>query len=262
MRLQGRVTFARSDTRAEQLASVARGGLDGLLWVFDQDDRSEHWNDFLALARELGADPRITPLFNRAEIASAAWCHWLAEWHHGYPQPEHDFAHRQVTYDLSTACSDCNVGGRQRAPFRMRTEPRWGRRAVLQMFWVYDAWFVTPDAYHAVFQPFGIVSRAVLRKSGSPLETVVQLVVDEVVPVMEYRTSGELCPACGVLKLHPALTDYAPQPVVAPAGPIALSENWYGSGANAFRETLMRHDLVAAIQEAGLRGAAFHPCRS
>lgn len=52
MRLQGRVAFARSDTRAEQLAPFAKGGLDGLLWVFDQDDRSQHWSDFLVRARE------------------------------------------------------------------------------------------------------------------------------------------------------------------------------------------------------------------
>lgn len=262
MRLQGRVTFARSDTRAEQLAPFAKGGLDGLLWVFDQDDRSQHWSDFLVKARELGADPRITPIFSRAEIANAAWCHWLAEWHHGYPQPERGFAYREATYDLSAACSVCDVGCRQDEPFRMRSEPRWGRRSILQMFWVYDAWFVTPDAYYTVFQPFGIASREVLRKSGRPLDTVVQLVVEEVVPLAEYRTEGELCPACGVFKMRDALTDYAPQPKVAPAAAMALSEGWYGSGGSAFRETLMRQDLVAAIQEAGLRGAAFHPCRT
>lgn len=262
MRLQGRVTFARSDARAEQLAPFAKGGLNGLLWVFDQDDRSEHWSDFLALARELGGDPRITPSFSRAEIASAAWCHWIAEWHHGYPQPEHNFAYREVTYDLSTACSECSVGSRQVEPFRMRTEPRWGRRSVLQMFWVYDAWFVTPEAYHTVFEPFGIASREVLRKSGRPLDTVVQLVVDAVVPLVEYRTEGELCRACGAFKWHAALTDYAPQPKVEPAAAMAFSEGWYGAGGLAFRETLVRQDLVAAVREAGLHGAAFHPCRS
>lgn len=259
MKLSARVTFARNDVRAHELTPFARGGLDGLLWVFDQDDSSMHWNTFLTTARELGGDPKITPTFSQVEVSAAEWCLWGAQWHHGYPQPEQTY--KETTYDLTAACPDCCSGFRQIEPYRMRTEPRWGRRSILQMFWVYDAWFVTPDAYRSVFQPFGIASGEVLRKSGRLLETVVQLVVDEVVPLREFRTSGELCVTCGEFKLHARLTDFAPPPAVMPSGPIALSETWYGSGGLAFRETLLRHDLVAAIQNAGLRGAEFYPCR-
>jgi hypothetical protein len=248
--------------RAEELAPHAKGGLDGLLWVFDQNDSSDHWNDFLAKAHELGAKPRIAPKFNRAEVSDAEWCLWVPQWHHGYPQPEEGCGYRNITYDLSRACPVCDVGFRQAAPFRMRTEPRWGRRAILQMFWVYDVWFVTPEAYRSVFQPFGIASREVLRKSGRPLETVVQLVVEEAVPIDEYRTEGELCAACGVFKLHAAVNSFAPRPAVTPSGPLAQSQGWYGSGGSAFRETLLRRDLVSAIQDAGIRGTLFYPCRT
>ncbi len=260
MERHGRVTLAAADYRANELAPYARGGLDGLLWVFEQDDSSEHWDDFLAKAAGLGGEPEVTATFNRAETADAAWCLWLAEWQHGYPQPEDEYL--DATYEVSAACPICHVGLRQNAPFRMRNEPRWGRRSLMQLYWVYDAWFVTPSAYRSVFQPFGIASRQVLRKSGRPLETVLQLVVEEGVPLAESRVEGELCTACGVFKRHVAVTDFGPPPAIPPPGPIAHSTQWYGSGGAAFHETLLRQDLVAAIYAAGLRGAAPHPCHS
>lgn len=262
MQRLARVTFARSHPRASEMAPFARGGLDGLLWVFDQDDSSEHWLRFLAKARELGSEPAIGVRFSPAEISSATWCHWLAQSHQGYPQPDDDFGYMRTTYDLTEACPVCNVGVRQVAPFRMRAEPRWGRRSILQMYWVYDAWFVTPDAYQRVFEPFGIACMEVLRKSGNPLETVVQLVVGPTTPLTEQRTEGEVCAACGRLKLHAALSDFAPPPARTPVSPLVYSEGWYGSGGLAFRATLIRGDLVAAIKGAGLRGADFHPCRA
>ncbi|MEG9248485.1 hypothetical protein V6S67_10340 [Arthrobacter sp. Soc17.1.1.1] len=242
--------------------TLARGEeLNESYWIFEQDSDSEHWTSFLDFLRVLGKEPTLTPSFTNAEIAGAEWCEWITEWNHGYPQPEHDFNYRKLTYDLSGACSVCSRGFLQNAPYRMRNEPRWGRRSVLQMFWVYDAWFVKPEVYESVFKRFGVASRVVLRKGGEPLTNVVQLVVDEIVPVNEYRTAGEFCDICGHFKLHAAQAGYSPLPAVRPEGPLAHSEAWYGSGGMAFRLTFMRQDLVAAVRAAGLRGTSFQACK-
>ncbi|GAA4375021.1 hypothetical protein [Agromyces bauzanensis] len=239
---------------------LAKGELRGLLWVFELDDRSDRWEQFLAEATRLGHRSvlQITAEFSSGEVSAAEWCHLSPQWHHGYPQPEDTYL--EVSYDQAGHCPVCHIGLCQSAPLRMRAEPDWGRRSIMQMFWIYDAWFVTPEAHSSVFAPYGVASRPVLSKSGRTLERVVQLTIDEIVPLVENRTQGEMCDTCSRFKLHERMTDFAPKPARMPDSPLVQSELYYGSGGSAFRDTLVRRDLVAAIRSAGLRGATFHPC--
>ncbi|SDC60743.1 hypothetical protein [Nocardioides lianchengensis] len=226
--------------------------------VFETDSRSAMWEEFLALTAELGITVQRGVKFSAQEIARAEWCHLLGTSTNGYPQPESTY--RERTYDLTSACPTCWIGTRQAAPFRMKVAPKWGRRSLTQMVWVYDAWFVEPQAYREVFEPFGIGSREVLMRGGSTIGNAVQLVIDEVVALDEYRQAGERCETCEQFKWRVGLTDFAPGPVAPPQGPIAMSEQWYGSGGKAFRATLVRQDLVAAMSAARLKGADLHPC--
>lgn len=228
--------------------------------VWRTDQRSPRWRDFLAAAHDLNEpfQPRFRVEFSNADVARASWSVWVATGHTGYPQPEESYL--EETFGGTRACQTCNTGCIQTNPFRMRGEPRLGRRAIMQMFWVYDAWFVTPKAFEAVFEPFGIKAKAVLTKGGRNITSVVQLVIDETVPLAEYRTSGETCPSCGRFRLHAGLINYAPLPAREPTGPLVHSSQEYGSGGQSFRETLIRRDLVAAIEDAGLKGTRFHPC--
>ena len=227
--------------------------------VWTTDQRSPQWDDFLAAGRALGDphQPRFSVEFSAVDVQDALWSLWGVTGYTGYPQPEDTYLDQTYT---GRRCTVCNVGRHQIAPFRMIGEPRLGRRAIMQMLWVYDAWFVTPAAYESVFEPFGLAARPALTKGGRTLKSVVQLVIDEYVPLAEYRTAGETCSACGEFRLHAQLINYAPPPAAEPTGPLALSSSEYGSGGQSFRETLIRNDLVAAITQAGLKGARFHPC--
>jgi hypothetical protein len=101
----------------------------------------------------------VSTQFSETEIAKARWLQLVPEWHCGYPQPnELDFGYRAVTYDLAGYCKQCGIGLKQKAPFQIKAEPKWGRNGILQLNWVFDEYFVTPDAWNRAFKP-GAISK-------------------------------------------------------------------------------------------------------
>jgi TPR repeat protein len=258
-----RFILAGDDARGSRFEGLAKGGMKYGTWFWDSDQNSSTWKAYLDAVRELGGAGtlRLDTKFTAADVKKSDWAMWHATGFTGYPQPEDRF--KSETFDRTGACDLCNdypTGKRQIAPFRMRGEPPLGRRSVMQMHWVYDAWFVTNEAYASVFEPFGIHARPALTKGGREIMSVVQLVVDEFVPIDEYRTEGQLCSECGTFRLHAKILNYAPLPLREPVAPLAFTSTSFGGGGSNFHETLIRRDLREAIQEAGLRGTAFHPC--
>ena len=85
----------------------------------------------------------------------------------------------------------------------MKGEPRWGRRSVLQLNWVFDEYSATPEVWNAVFRPIGVESMPVLGRRGKVLTTVVQMVIDERVPVdVDRRSALQVAPVRGGAALH------------------------------------------------------------
>ena len=115
--------------------------------------------------------------FTEQEIHAARRCNLRSTWQHGYPQPDElNFGYWQTTYDLSDHCSACGIGMRQKAPFQMKGEPKWGRRAILQLHWVLDEYFVTPELWAGVFEPLGVPCRPVTNTKGEfPAELIRRL---------------------------------------------------------------------------------------
>ena len=139
--------------------------------------------------------------FSKAELGQARFLAMYPLAHHGYPQPEDDFEFMSVTYDPDLYCKSCCVGLRQRAPFLMRNEPRWGKKSILQLNWVFDEYFTKPDAWEKVFKPAGISCRPVLHaRSKKILETVVQLQITKSAELYLSAVPFELCKTCGSKK--------------------------------------------------------------
>ena len=103
----------------------------------------------------------------------------------GYPQPEDGFGYREATYDLSNYCPTCGMGAVQRAPFRMRSEPKQSRSQFLQLNWVFDEIFVR-DVVIEVLAKGDVASvkslRPVVHKTGRPVQSVSQLQIDHILP--------------------------------------------------------------------------------
>jgi hypothetical protein len=118
--------------------------------------RTSKWPQLQVLLRKWGhSEGHVTTEFSKEEIDSARWIE-VGAWHHGYPQPEDDFGYLRATYDLSEWCDACGIGLKQKASFQMKGEPRWGRRAILQLNWVFDELFVTPEVWSASSSPVAL----------------------------------------------------------------------------------------------------------
>ena len=228
--------------------------------AFDVSESHESWSDIREWIVRTEASDFVRTEFTKEEIAEARWLALEPEWHHGYPQPHpDDDGYLEVTYDLTDCCEKCRSGRRQKAPFVMKGEPRWGRRGILQLNWVFDEYFATPEVWAAVFEPHGVGSRPVLNNRGAELRTVVQLVIEERVSLRTGDLAFEKCPTCGRVRYLPIVRGPVPPLLTEPSGHIARTTEWFGSGGSSFNLIVVSQVLARAIQSAKVRGAAFKP---
>lgn len=261
MDLEHRVTFHAWSEPA--LIAWARLGFELLAGLNTVVVRESHpqWIQLKTLIAETDCFDFITAVFDAHEIDSAETLAMRPAWHHGYPQPESDFGYLDATYDLRAYCPHCGGGASQRAPFRMKSEPKWGRRSILQLNWVFDQYFVTLQLWETVFKPFGIGSCEVLAaRTQQPLSTVVQLVVPEIVDLEIPDVSGEQCNACNRVRYLPIEADFFPRPMPVNA-PMFRSRQSFGSGASSWNLVLCTQAMRQALVAAGVKGVDFEPCQ-
>lgn len=162
------------------VAALGRLGIpipvDSGFAVFDIDEDSLVWPAVseIVAAHRLSDVPHTS--FDATEVAGSEHLALLPTWHHGYPQPDDDFRYREITYNLDDFCEECGIGLTQKAPFRFKREPRWGRNGIMQLNWVFDEFFVTPELYEEAFRPLGIAAMPVFDTKERELTSVVQLV--------------------------------------------------------------------------------------
>jgi hypothetical protein len=191
----------------------------------------------------------------------------MEAWYHGYPQPQQfrpdapsridKLPYLRQTYDFSEACEKCWRGRKQIAPFRMKKNPTWGRRSILQLEWVREEFFVKPDVYESIFRPFGVGFRPVLlHKTGAELDTVVQLVIEAVAEVNVNGIPFEKCPACGKKDYHRSTKGFPPSPTDTKASLLKSNETFNGFT----RRVYVSNSLWRRILDANLKGADFAPC--
>lgn len=262
MKIIHRFSFAAkdSDSRA-QLASLGiRLKEQPLITTFEIDESDASWPAVEAWSKRRQRIGMTRTVFTKAEIAAARWHALQPAWHHGYPQPDElSFGYRKATYDLSDWCPACGAGMRQIAPFQMKREPTWGRNSILQLNWVFDEYFVTPKLWESVFRPHGVEKLPVLGPAGQELSTVVQLVVEQTVPVVTDGLTADRCGGCGRLKYLPVTRGFFPPLASEPPVSMVKTAEYFGSGASAFRAVLVSADLTKALMEAHVKGATTMP---
>jgi hypothetical protein len=229
------------------------------LVISDVAEDHSSWPSVALLLREWRASDVPRTIFTSKELAAASWLR-IAAWHNGYPQPADDDGYRRVTYDLTNWCPACGVGKAQSGPFRMSGEPRWGRRGIMQLIWVYDTLFVTPAVHAEIFDPAGIRCRPVLRTDGNQLKTVVQLVTEATVDVDTDGLSPEQCIVCNRTKYLPVARGRFPALKEQPQSAMVRSRQYFGSGAAANQLVIVSGALVKSLTAAEVRGAELQPC--
>lgn len=272
MRFVHRVGFHAKNSRQKQLNKLdvkftTEKGLPGeekepFIW-FDIDEDRPSWPMVKKLIAQWGVSDFLRTEYSESEIATATWLELLSDWHHGYPQPDElDDGYLEATYDLSDACERCGTGRVQKAPFQMKGEPRWGKRSILQMNWVFDEHFVTPEVWKSVFRAHGIGCRPVTNTKGAELKTVVQLIVDEEVGIEAEGLPGAVCPNCGRMKYLPVSRGPLPPLKSEPSFAMVKTKECFGDGGQAFKAVLVSKALRETFASQNVRGASFAPIAS
>jgi hypothetical protein len=221
------------------------------------------WNSWGPRLEAAGAVHLIETSFTSAELSRAPWLRVVAAWHHGYPQPHEDsFGYLSTTYSAESGCGQCGAGRVQVEPFRMAKEPVWGSRQLLQLHWVFDEFFATPQLWSTAFAPLGIGKRPVSDRGGTgSLRTVVQLDVEES-GSLRIDEVGSSCPTCSVRKYLPSRAGYFPGLADPPTGHMVRSVEWFGSGASAANAVLVSQELYSRLKKLRVKGVKFVPALS
>jgi hypothetical protein len=268
MRIVHRVAFAATPAERQKLDELGikmskvmamPGGGDPFV-AFDIGEDDPTWLRLQTLLQRWGhSEGYVSTSFTKKELESARWLE-VGAWHHGYPQPHDDeLGYLQATYDLTDWCESCGIGMKQKAPFQMKREPKWGRNAIMQLIWVYDELFVTPDTWIHAFKPAGVGCRPVLNTKGVELKTVVQLVVETSVGIVTDGLAFERCERCGRTKYLPVTRGAFPALRGVPTASLVRTSEYFGSGGQADQRVLMSQDVARALNAAGVRGAELMP---
>jgi hypothetical protein len=237
------------------------------LSTFVIDESYASWPEIRELIARWQCLDIVSTEFTLSECADAENLKMGPTWHHGYPQPEGDFGYLKKTYDLGTYCETCGIGKRQCAPFRMKREPNWGKRQILQLNWVFDEFFVLPEVWSEVFRPMQILSAPVLEhKTGKELRTVVQLEIKDVASSslsLEGKYGSETCEVCGRKKYFPITRGCFPPFTNGPSSRICRTQESFGSGTSAWNGVMVNNEVYNAIHTQKLSGVSFTPlCES
>lgn len=220
------------------------------------------WPIVLEASRTWNVIEQITTKFTPSEFRNASHMNMVSSWHYSYPMPDDDSGYLAITYDGNSGCNKCGIGLRQKSPFRMKGEPKWGRNQILQLNWVFDEFFVTPEAFEAVFKPFGLNSREVIHhKSDRPLKSVLQLATDSFqnVPLAIGRSFDEYCSKCGRGKFHMHSKGFFPKLGCTTNEDFLKSNEFFGSGGSAWRALVVSAEVYKAMMAFKLKGVTFIP---
>jgi hypothetical protein len=262
MKIIHRVSASANEAHFNELqqAGIEPNIIGGDLHSFDIDEGHISWPIVEKLIRDWKAVDVPRTEFSAGELKKAALLQMGPSWHHGYPQPDEAFGYVELTYDTTQYCATCGIGAFQKAPFRMSREPRWGMRKTLQLNWVFDEFFVTPQAFETVFKPFGIENLPVFHhKNGLVLATVLQLVVPRKTdsPIATVGLPTEQCATCRRTKFTPVTRGRFPYVSIPKGVHIAKTKEYFGSGGSAWQAIIISAELYAAITTQKLRGADF-----
>jgi rRNA maturation protein Nop10 len=230
---------------------------------FDIDESHRSWGKLQPLLAGWNASDIVRTEFSASERANATYLKVAPAWHHGYPQPEDDFGYLQATYDLKDYCPTCGIGKKQVAPFRIKGEPKWGKRHVLQLNWVFDEYLVLPSVWEEVFCPVGIGRLAVEdHQAGEQLRTVVQLEIKATAKSklsMDDKYLSEICRSCGRTKFLPISRGFFPAFATDPSFQVCRTQEYFGSGASAWNAIVVSNAMYKNFQDHKLSGVTFVP---
>jgi hypothetical protein len=280
MRVIHNIMFNRSEPIADDLdaAGIRYDVRDSLCFLHVYED-DPIWLSVKRMLEEYTDIPHTSGVvFSYQERLNAEYL-WLSipiSWRQGYPQPEDTY--EEVTYDLSDHCPRCGIGREQIRPIRMKSEPKWEGKHLLQLNWIDDEYFVKPEVWQVMSEAglTGVTPRPCVQdKTNKPLDKVVQVHVKNVLPEAyvseaQYRVKcGEEdplpnvkdLPPCGRIKM--SWDSRAPlrfrRSAFKDACDFMKTHEWYGWGAQAYRLVIVSHKVAELILKMTWKGVFLNP---
>lgn len=232
--------------------------------TFDILETDSRWPQVDVIVRWKHAVNLVYTTFTEDEIRAAEWSRLEPSFEQGYPQPEGTWVATQHNY--RSFCRKCGADFVQVTPFRILKEPSMTRFDFMSLYWTH-ALFATPHVVE-LFDSAGArgyeVWDVLINKTKSPAQEIKQVYIPGVTAqgledVDSLRPM--VCPQCGFTKYDYHKRGYMPYRRDAlPAGvDIIQSCEWFGSGANAFREIFVSNKVATLILDHKLRGADLLP---
>lgn len=226
--------------------------------IYEDDSR---WPRISELVKQYKGFDSCESRYTHGELCNAALLKMFCTWHWEYPQPDgaFDAAHYiGKTYDLTNYCFKCGTGAKQNAPFYIRKAPAWGRRSMLMLNWVSDAFFVPHNIWENVFAPLGIEYWPVLYiRNAKEVANIVQLKIDDTLDApldMSTFPAADKCPTCGRYRYNYDITyGCFPSPVKAPSPHkhIYHTQEYFGGGIGtpSAKITIISQALYQAMHQ-------------
>ena len=239
---------------------------------FDIYESSPHWEYIQKFIYENGLLCQSNPVFLDNEVREAEWMRIWCQWRCGYPQPEDAFMTGKVTYSREKYCHACDCGEVQIEPFRMKKEPKWGKRHFAELNWVGDELFLSKTAKNALESNHitGISFLPVNNKKGNEsFDDIFQLVVPCVLDagMVEELTDFDkisYCSNCSKKKYVPSGTSIKSfrKEIFSNAPEVVKTFEIFRDMRYAAREIIVHQRVYRVITENNLeRGLVFEPIR-
>jgi hypothetical protein len=146
VRINHRIAAENGNPFWREIGFLALEYEHGDISVLNVTEDHPQWPEVERLLAQYKPVHFIHNIFSREEMDAADWFVLSAKGHHGYPMPEDNFGYLEATYDVAYLCPICGIGGVQKAPFRLRAEPKAARSQFLQLNWVFDEFFLRKAA--------------------------------------------------------------------------------------------------------------------
>ena len=288
MRIQHRyLTFEKSsqltkllDTLAvrykEQEKSYGKGVQSYSLEFFIYED-NPRFQELKKAVQTFDIKAQVGTLYDKLDEAQANW--FIASTgQYQYPQPEEGY--KEATFDLTHYCNNCGIGKVQNAPYRLKSEPKQQNSQFWGLHWEYEPVFVRQEAKDILEREEiqGVrFSQPVLHRKNISVEGFYQLQIDMTLNpgFNPYNTNQITCKinneencnsnsdtnCCGRIKFHhPRRGGYLFETATFSANKdIALSHEYFGSGASANRLVIVSKRFKELIDKYKLKGLGFVP---
>lgn len=271
-----RVAF-NGDTKSPFLQIVKELGIkykvsplphhDTGLISLDIAESDPNWPAVAALIEQFGASNIYNTIFSEEEILRASWSRLIPTFEQGYPLPKEAWLSGLPPY--GERCRKCGIHKEQQQfKFRIKKEPRLGKRSFMSLYWTY-ALFAVPVVFEAFAENelSGYEKWPVLiHKTGQPAQSIAQVYMPYLATaslVPEETLKRNVCPECGTVKYFPHMRGYMQftAELLEANLDFMMSREWFGDGHAAYREILVSNKVTRLILENKWQGVQLKPVK-